>query len=375
MQPRRRDVNPLSERAFFPRHRFLSTSSVLLQDLSPASGHGRGTDEGQREPRFRDARPAGEGVTGLRSILAALALTLGWLLWPSGDVAAQGTEFNLSCNDNEVLVGIRGRQGWWMDGIAARCRQVNANGELASTVRTTAYRGGSGGTQRTFDCNRHEVMVGYSGALGDNGYVLQVHEVICAPWEASTRTAGTPTRALSAFERKGSGRWMAESCFDGKVGSRLRGRAGIYLDRLGDIGCRYFPGATPPTRPAVQRPAPPPPPPVTSAPVPIGPSGTWNVALCPEPANPPFSWQPVSGAVAYIVEFRNETRNRTTTRRVTGTSTHAPAPFLEGHQYRWRVRGTNSQGDGPWSPYLGFTGVQGASAEGPCVIGRLISPF
>ena len=92
------------------------------------------------------------------------------------------------------------------------------------------------------------------------------------------------------------------------------------------------------------------------------------------PPNPPFSWHPVSGAVAYIVEYRNETANRTTTRRVNGTSTNPPAPFLEGHRYRWRVRGTNEHGDGPWSQYLEFTGVEGPSAP-RCDIGRLVSPF
>ncbi|HEX7062941.1 MAG TPA: hypothetical protein VF200_13280 [Woeseiaceae bacterium] len=181
-------------------------------------------------------------------IIAVLAgaLVLLQTTWP-GEAAAQGTEFNLSCRDDEVLVGIRGRQGWWMGGIAARCRSVRSSGELDSPVRTTDWRGGDGGTQQTFDCGRNEVMVGYSGSQGDNGYVLYVHEVICAPWEPETKTAGTPTRTLRAFDEKsGSGHWIADSCFHGRVGTRLRGRAGMYLDRLTDIGCSYFPGAAQP---------------------------------------------------------------------------------------------------------------------------------
>lgn len=182
------------------------------------------------------------------------ALALAMLLALPGKAAAQGTEFNLSCNPDEVLVGIGGRQGWWMSGIAARCRSVRSNGELDSFVRTTAWRGGEGGTRKTFDCGRDEVMVGYHGSQGDNGYVLYVHEVICAPWDPDAKTAGAPTRTVPAFDTKsGSGRRIAESCFQGRIGTRLRGRAGMYLDRLGDMGCSYFPGASQPR--AVAQPA------------------------------------------------------------------------------------------------------------------------
>lgn len=165
----------------------------------------------------------------------------------SGGAAAQGTEFNLSCNADEVLVGISGRQGYWMEGIAARCRSVDLSGELGTGVRSTDYQGGTAGTQRTFDCSPTEVMVGYRGSQGSNGYVLHVDEVVCAPWQASTRTAGAPTRAVSAFERKsGPGEGIVASCSQGKVGTRLRGRSGQYLDRLIDMGCSYAAGATTP---------------------------------------------------------------------------------------------------------------------------------
>ncbi|HEX2139530.1 MAG TPA: hypothetical protein VHG33_07455 [Woeseiaceae bacterium] len=168
------------------------------------------------------------------------------LLACGGGAAAQGTEFNLSCHAGEVLVGISGRQGWWMEGIAARCRSVETNGALGASIRSTEYAGGTTGTLRTFDCSPAEVMVGYSGVQGDNGYVLHVQQVFCAPWQVDTRMAGTPVRTVSAFDRKSApGRSMAQSCPDGRVGTRLRGRAGRYLDKLIDIGCSYAGGAHP----------------------------------------------------------------------------------------------------------------------------------
>lgn len=303
------------------------------------------------------------GNTRVSLLVAAAAVLLTW--W--GEAGAQGAEFTLNCRADEVLVGISGRQGWWMDAIAARCRTVDANGSLATSVRTTPSRGGTGGTQRTFQCGRQEVVVGFSGSQGSNGYVLFVHELICAPWDAATRTGGSQWRTVSAFERKsGSGHWISDTCTQGRVGTRLRGRAGSYLDRLFDVGCNYVAGATPPARPAAARPAPPPPPRLTVAPSPVGPSGSYNVALCPQPENPPFSWQATSGATAYVVEYRNVSRGRTRTQRVSSTSTRPPAMFIKGDQYRWRVRGSNAAGDGPWSQFLGFTGVDGGST-GPCV--------
>jgi hypothetical protein len=297
----------------------------------------------------------------------AVGLLLSLMLW-SAEAEAQGTEYSLPCGANRALVGIRGRQGWWMDGIQGRCRTINADGTLGGTVSSTSYRGGSGGTLRTFQCSPAEVMVGYSGSLGSNGYVLHVHEVICAPWQPSTRTAGTPTRTISAFPKKsGSGQWIAGSCFQGKIATSLRVRAGQYLDRLLDMSCNYAAGATLPTPPATR--PPPPPPQIAAAPALIGPSGNYNVALCPQPANPRFSWQKVSGATSYIVEYNNLSRNQTITQKVSYSSTSPPATFRKGDQYSWRVRGNNSTGPGPWSNYLNFAAVEGASS-GPCVTSR-----
>lgn len=38
-------------------------------------------------------------------------------------------------------------------------------------------------------CNADEVLVGYRGTQGDNGYVLHLHEISCARWQPATRSA------------------------------------------------------------------------------------------------------------------------------------------------------------------------------------------
>jgi hypothetical protein len=313
-----------------------------------------------------------------RELVALLSVT-GCLALPPGQAAAQpSSPFNLTCGNGEVLVGIQGRQGWWMDRISPRCRAVSNDGTLASAVTTRGGAGGTGGTALgPYDCRAGEVMVGLSGSQGSNGHVLYVHQVICAPWAAATRTAGTPTRTRSAFPQKSpplvNGTWLAQSCFQGQVATALVGRAGDYVDRLTGLGCRHVAGAT------VPQPAPRPQPvaasgPITAAPGLIEPSGTYNVSLCPDPDNPRFRWNAVPNAAAYTVEFRNLSKNRQTTRRVSTTWSYAPGRFLEGDQYQWRVRGSNASGDGPWSQPMQFAGVEGAQKT-PCVIGSTTRPY
>src|SRR5690606_10625524 len=69
---------------------------------------------------LRRFSPTVRAMKAVRELLVPAAVML--LLAEPGPAHAQSREFNLSCEPDEVLVGVSGRQGWWMDGIAARCR-------------------------------------------------------------------------------------------------------------------------------------------------------------------------------------------------------------------------------------------------------------
>src|SRR5690606_13591692 len=137
------------------RHQFLRTSSGLSRCGGPRvrsnSAPAAPGDDGPADESARGSPMTGNARVSL--LVAAVAPLLTW----GGQAGAQGAEFALNCRADEVLVGISGRQGWWMDAIAARCRTVAADGMLATAVRTTPSRGGTGGTQRTFQCGRQEV--------------------------------------------------------------------------------------------------------------------------------------------------------------------------------------------------------------------------
>jgi hypothetical protein len=199
--------------------------------------------------------------TGLVSLvmtlgLPALGLAAALVLWPG-----QAEAFNVHCGTNGVMVGISGRQGWWMDRVTPRCRNINSDGTLSSTVSSGGSAGGNGGTAKgPFTCPQNHVVVGITGSASTSGTrrVLFVHELICLPWVPETRTplqGTTVTRA--AFPRTNpigvSGKFLAHSCQPGQVATGLSGSAGSYINSITGIGCRLAPGATAPAR--VPRPA------------------------------------------------------------------------------------------------------------------------
>ena len=97
-----------------------------------------------------------------------------------------------------------------------------------------------------------------------------------------------------------------------------------------------------------------PPVPPSAAPVQVSPSGAITTGT------PVYTFSEVAGATAYQVYRWDATGAATgyVTGTVTcdaGTCTLAQAPALALGYYTWAVRALNAGGEGPWSPYLGFT--------------------
>jgi hypothetical protein len=200
--------------------------------------------------------------TGLVSLvmtlgLPALGLTAALVLWPG-----QAEAFNVNCGSNGVMVGISGRQGWWMDRVTPRCRSINSDGTLSSTISSGGSAGSNGGTAKgPFTCPQNHVVVGITGSASTSGTrrVLYVHELICLPWVPETRRplqGTTITRAAFPVTNPigVKGHYLAHSCQPGQVATGLSGSAGSYINSITGIGCRLAPGATAPA-PVARRPA------------------------------------------------------------------------------------------------------------------------
>jgi len=111
-----------------------------------------------------------------------------------------------------------------------------------------------------------------------------------------------------------------------------------------------------------------PPPPITDPPTLTGPEG------CITNLRPTFSWSAVQGATRYRIVVIQTARDAIVFNAVTtGLSFTAPSTLLGGQEYRWKVKGMNSGGSGPYSDSMyfrtncGFEGPYLLSAGPGCV--------
>ena len=71
---------------------------------------------------------------------------------------------------------------------------------------------------------------------------------------------------------------------------------------------------------------------------------------------PDFDWSAVSGATSYQIQVdNNSTFSSPEINVTTGSSSYTPSSALAPGTYYWRVRGSNTCGDGPWSAVRTFT--------------------
>jgi hypothetical protein len=79
----------------------------------------------------------------------------------------------------------------------------------------------------------------------------------------------------------------------------------------------------------------------------------WSYAGGPTPE---FTWSAVSGAVSYRIQVDNNSNFGTPEVNTTTSSlSYTPASPLPPDTYYWRVRASNSCGDGPWSSEWNLT--------------------
>lgn len=138
----------------------LTTLARRIATAARVPGRGAGAT-----PAGAPARAAG---------VAALALA-GALLLPAGASAAElsgqaggtgGQPFTLTCGDGRALIGIRGRAGDVVDSIRGVCAAIDEIGAVTATS-TTATTGGTGGEyDYELRCPSSQVVTGLRGRAG-----------------------------------------------------------------------------------------------------------------------------------------------------------------------------------------------------------------
>ncbi len=144
-----------------------------------------------------------------------------------------GEHYHLGCDDGEVLVGVHGRQGSWINRIGIRCVAVDAQGRWVGDVRNGPGVGGDGDVFtrdiEPTDCPRHNAVVGFRGKYGS---YLDKLELECRPL-ADAEHANGPTSRIGPFGGEGGTGFDTILCEGARAATGIYGRAGTYVDKLG----------------------------------------------------------------------------------------------------------------------------------------------
>lgn len=157
-----------------------------------------------------------------------------------------GSDFGAECDDNEVIIGMRGRSGARVDRIQPQCGKlamsISESGELQIEVEATEFLGqygGGGGTEFQLECRDNEIVVGLGGRSGAE---LDRLRLACAPltfvYDQEGAILVTHGEVEHTFAVGGDGGSSFDStCPAGQVATRAFGRSGARVDRLG-LTCR-----------------------------------------------------------------------------------------------------------------------------------------
>lgn len=142
-----------------------------------------------------------------------------------------GNTFNKSCRTSEVLVGVGGRAGDFVDSIVLICAQIDRAGHWIQVI-PHYYPVGSGNPFELRCPQDHAV----SGFEGREGMFIDRLRIYCGPLGAEGKLVSVGNRLSGHAGGNGGSPFGPFHCVDGKPADRISGRAGQYLDYM-YLGC------------------------------------------------------------------------------------------------------------------------------------------
>jgi Trypsin len=143
-----------------------------------------------------------------------------------------GEDFRAPCDPGEVLVGIEGHSGTYLDQVSALCAALGPDGTLGAVSRRGSGGGSTGAAFRA-QCPANQVAIGLSGRAGTYVDALGLE---CAPALPLALGSAFDVVHLTQFGGAGgSGFGGTEGptrCGVGQALVELSGRSGTYVDRL-----------------------------------------------------------------------------------------------------------------------------------------------
>ncbi|MEX1362213.1 MAG: DUF4215 domain-containing protein [Nannocystaceae bacterium] len=158
-----------------------------------------------------------------------------------------GGAFEEECPEGEVVIGVMGRAGAYVDRVQVQCGSVELTSSETGSIQvsvepggTMTPQGGGGGGDFSLGCEPGQVVVGFGGRSGS--YLDQL-SLRCAPVlvlddpQAGAMSIGFGAAVNTESAGGGGGGSFIAECPVGEVATIARGRAGNFLDAFG-LSCR-----------------------------------------------------------------------------------------------------------------------------------------
>lgn len=185
--------------------------------------------------------------------ICLLSLTFGISIWSSDALAEEfesgsfgdgsgHNNYDLDCGTNGIITGAMGRFGSYLDQFAVICRTVNpSTGTLGEEFTRGPVGGMGGGRDEIWRCRENQVVASISVSHGtfkifQPGPFVHAMSFGCAQWVPENRQIieglepSLPLNPLLCSD--GSCRVSSFQCPGFRVGKALRGKSGIYIDRI-----------------------------------------------------------------------------------------------------------------------------------------------
>jgi sucrose-6-phosphate hydrolase SacC (GH32 family) len=143
-----------------------------------------------------------------------------------------GTRYDRACGENEVMVGLSGKAGQWLDGMAPWCVPLSQNGRWQGAPHRLASTGGDPGwPAKPFQsiCPANFAIGGFSGK---EGRYLDLLTIECRALGSDGKLTGPMTPMLAGGTGGGTA-FNPIRCADNQPATGAYGKSGIYVDSFG----------------------------------------------------------------------------------------------------------------------------------------------
>lgn len=137
-----------------------------------------------------------------------------------------GKSFGNRCQPDQVLVGVTGFAASLIDRIDVICAQVDRGGHWVSAPANVRP---AGATSFELRCPRNYAV---SGIVGHASLLVDRLRIYCGPLGAESALVSVGNLHSGAAGGTGGSPFGPFHCADGKPGSGIGGRAGVYLDQI-----------------------------------------------------------------------------------------------------------------------------------------------